>query len=175
MGLLDRLALDDLAPARVWAALDADTRRQAAESLYRGERSSEVGRGHADLAIAARLRFREIAVRRLPIERRVQYLIGQVRPDDSLASSLLLALHLDRRRPLLEQFLTRLGIPNEDGLIRDDHDLRPPESGLLAQAAEGAYQDHAEADVDLYLASLLAMDGDVWRGLVPVLRGRAGA
>jgi len=175
MGLLDRLRLDDLAPARVWAELDAHTRRHAAEALYRGPASSEAGRSHADLAIAARLRFREIAVRRLPVDRRVKYLVTQVRPDDSLASSLLLALHLGRRRPLLRNFLTQLGIPHEDGLIRDDHDLRSPESARLAAAAKSAYRDHAEDEVDLYLASLLAMDGDVWGGLLPVLRGRAGA
>jgi hypothetical protein len=175
MSLLDRLVLDDIAPARVWAALDTETRRQAAESLYRGARSSDAGRGHADLAIASRLRFRDVAVRRLPIERRVQYLVSQVRPDDSLASSLLLALHLEHRRPLLERFLTRLDIPNEEGLIRDDHDLHAPATDRLAEAAASVYQEHAQADVDLYLASLLAMDGEVWGGIAEVLRGRAGA
>jgi len=175
MGLLDRLPLEDLAPARVWSELDADTRRQAAESLYRGEASGEAGRSHADLAIAARLRFRAIAVRRLPVDRRIGYLVTQVRPDDSLASSLLLALHLDRRRPLLRSFLTQLGIPHEDGLIRDDHDLHPPETERLEAAASGAYRDHPEDEVDLYLASLLAMDGEAWGGLRCVLRGRASA
>jgi hypothetical protein len=105
----------------------------------------------------------------------VQYLTLQVRPDDSLASALLLALHLDRRKPLLEAFLTELDIPNEAGLIDEDHDLRTPEPERLAAAASTVYRAHAEDEVDLYLASLVAMDRDVWGGLLPLLRERAGA
>lgn len=175
MRLLERLPLDELVPSDIWAELDPETRRRAAEALYRGGASSESGRRHADVALAARLNFREVAVRRLPVERRVQYLVGRVRPDDALASSLLLAMHLDHRRSLLEAFLTLLEIPNQNGLIRDDHDLRPPEAGRLAGAVEALYGSHAADEVDLYLASLVAMDPHAWSGLVPILRARAAA
>jgi len=175
MGLLERLPLGDLGAGHVWKELDADTRRLAAEALYRSGASSESGRRHADVAIAARLNFREVAVRRLPVERRVQYLVARVRPDDTLASSLLLALHLDLRRPLLEAFLTLLEIPNDEGLIREDHELRPPERARLVSAAERLYLDHAAEEVDLYLASLVALDREIWSGLVPVLHARIAA
>ena len=46
-----------------------------------------------------------------------------MRPDDSLATSLLLALHLGRRQPLLSAFLDRMGIPHDEGMIDPDHEL----------------------------------------------------
>jgi hypothetical protein len=175
MSVLERLPLDRLLPSHVWAGVDAATRRRAAEALYQGHTSTESGRRHADAALAIRLSFREIAVRRMPVERRVQHLVAGVRTDDALASALLLALHLEHRRPLLEAFLTGLGIPNDGGLIRDDHDLHPPETERLAREVDALYASHAPEDVDLYLASLVALDPAVWGDLVPILRRRAGA
>ena len=137
MPLPKDLDLNRLTPAKLWSALDEETRLAAAQSLYRGTWDDPDGRRESDAAIAAALRFRPVAVRRMPVEKRVGYLLRAVRPGDSLASSLLLALHIDRRSELLERFLGRLEIPQEGGVIDPDHDVQPPGvESLRAAAAE---------------------------------------
>lgn len=172
MPLPQDLPLDGLSPAKLWSALDETTRREAAHSLYRGSWDDPAGRHEADSAIAAALRFRPVAVRKLPLERRIDYLLRVVRPDDTLATSLLTALHLDRRRPLLQFFLDRLGIPQEDGMIDPDHDLEPPAPDRLADAVAGLRAEHPGPEADLYLISLLVLDPETWGGLADVLRGK---
>jgi hypothetical protein len=174
MGLFERLPLDDLRPATLWAVLDADTRRSAAEALYTGEHSDSRTRREADMAVAAAIRFREIAVRKLSIDKRVDYLLRAVRPEDPLASSLVMSLHLEQRRGLLAAFLDALEVPHDDGMIQQDVDPDLPVE-RLASAAAGLYQNFDEAEVDLYLASLLALDPDTWSGLLPYIQERRNA
>ena len=167
------MTLRDLTPEKltstgVWAAIDPQTRRLAAESLY----EDATARREADGAIASALRFREAKVRQLPVQRRVDYLLRSVHPDDSLASSLLLALHLGHRRPLLGSFLTRLGIPHEDGIIDPDHQLDPPDADQLGEAVGRLYETFPGPEVELYLASLVALDPDSWSDLPPLMRGQ---
>lgn len=162
------LPLEELSPTAIWTHLDPETRQLAARSLYADKESRREG----DLAIATTLRFREIAVRKLPLEQRIGYLTRAVHPDDSLAASLLVALHLEQRRPLLEAFLTALGIPQTDGVIDPDHELVAQDESALSDAI-GQLDARFEApEIDLYLACLLAMDPDPWAALIPLLRRR---
>ena len=125
------------------------------------------------------LRFRDAGVRKLSVNKRINYLVRVVRPDDglasSLASSLLLALHLGRRQELLRTFLDELQIPNEDGLITADYDVGPVAAETLQPAVGKLRERFDQAQVDLYLASLLVLDPDTWGGLTDILRpdGRA--
>jgi len=169
MSILKKLSLDDLTPTTLWSELDVETRRAAANSLYRGDWDDPAGRREADNAIAAAIRFRGAAVRKLPLEKRVDYLLRAVRPDDSMARSLLLALHLDTRRGLLESFLDHLEIPQEGGMIDPDFELQPPTTERLAQAVEKLREDHPDEEVDVYLASLLAMEPETWIGLADLI------
>ena len=167
MSLLADLPLDTLTAARLWSALDPPTRTLAAEALFDGDR---VTRNQADHAIATTLRFRDAGVRKLSVNKRINYLVRVVRPDDGLASSLLLALHLGRRQELLRTFLDELQIPNEDGLITADHDVGPVATETL-QLAVGKLRERFDgAEVDLYLASLLVLDPHTWGGLTRILR-----
>jgi len=166
---------EDWTPSRVWASLDSETRREAGQALYRGARSSPLSKREADLAIAAAIRFRESAVRQLPTDRRIAYLVTAVRPDDSLASTLLIALHLERRAEILETLLGALGVPNEGGLIDDGHDLQTPTPAQLVPAVEALYERFAAEQVDLYLSTLLALDDETWGALRQVLRERMSA
>ncbi len=171
MSLLDTLELEGLTPARLWSALDPDTRRRAAESLYDSSWKDDSGRLEAESAIAATLRFRPVAVRRLPTQKRIGYLLRTVRPDDSLANTLLLALHLGARQSMLVVFLEQLGIPHEDGVIQADEFDRPdPER--LAPAVDALHERFPEEQVEVYLATLIAMEPEAWSGLIPVLRDR---
>ena len=167
MPQLKDLPLDTLTAARLWSALDPATRTLAAQALFDGDPSM---RNQADHAIATTLRFRDAGVRKLSVNKRIDYLVRVVRPDDGLASSLLTALHLGRRQELLRAFLDELQIPNEDGLITADHDLGPVATETL-QPAVGKLRGHFdEAEVDLYLVSLLVLDPDTWGGLTDILR-----
>lgn len=169
MPLLRDLTLDRLTPSRLWGALDAPTRRAAAESVYRGGRNDDVTRLQADAGIAASLRFREVAVRRLPLERRIAHLARSVRPDDTLASSLLLALHLDKRKALLEAFLDALEIPHTAGAIDEAWDMRAPDAPALRRAVDSLHAAFPAEEVELYLTSLLAMEPQTWGGLADLL------
>ncbi len=167
MTLLDDISLDNITPARLWSELDPPTRVLAAEALFEGDPAL---RGLAHQAIAAALRFRVAGVRKLSVGKRIDYLARVVRPEHELACSLLMALHLGRRQALLRSFLDHLEIPNEDGLIDADHELGPVDAEALAPAVAGLRERFEGAQVDLYLASLLALDPDVWGGLAPLLQ-----
>ena len=164
---LHDLPLDELTPARLWATLDRPTRALAARALFDGDLPT---RDQANHAIALALRFRDAGVRKLSVDRRVDYLARVVRPDDALASSLLMALHLGCRQKLLVSFLDELQIPNQDGLIAEDHELGPVVAAALEPAVRRLRDQFDGAEVEIYLASLLALDPEVWGGLGELLR-----
>jgi hypothetical protein len=142
-------------PAAIWSKLDPDTRSRAARALFRHAASDPAMRQEALHAIAAALRFREASVRKLPLDKRVEYLVRVVRPDDSLASSLLLALHV---------------VEHDAGVIDPRYEPEPPAADRLEAAIRTLRVTFPEAEVDLYLASLAAMDPETWRGLVDIGR-----
>ena len=164
--LLQSLSLDNLTPARLWSALGAPVRRLAVRAMYGDEPELRV---QADQALAEALRFRPAGVRKLPVDKRVDYFVRRVRPDNTLASTLLTTLHFAHRRTLLRAFLDALDMPNDDGLIPPDHEPEPVEPDRLAPAVETVRARFEAPDVDLYLATLLALDPDVWGGLKPLL------
>jgi len=165
--VLSQVELEGLSPAGLWSALDDVTREEAVRSVYRN--GSGGGKIEADIAIANALRFRPGAVKKLPLKRRINYLLKTVHVDDSLASTILLALHLNGRVEILKGFLDHLGIPQEDGLIDEGYDIEPPDAGALSEAASAIYQRFDAAKVDLYLAALVALDPQTWGGLREVL------
>ncbi len=167
MSLLADLPLDTLTAARLWSALDPPTRTLAAEALFDGDPST---RAQADHAIATALRFRDAGVRKLSVKKRIGYLVRVVRPDNELASSLLMALHLGCRQPLLGTFLDELQIPHEHGLIASGHEVGPVPAETLEPAVGKLRERFDQAEVELYLASLLALDSDTWGALTGILR-----
>lgn len=167
MRLLNNLPLDKLTPARLWSELDPATRALAVQALYDGDRDT---RDQADHAVATALHFRPAGVRKLPVSKRIDYFVRVVRPDNALASSLLMALHLGCRQELLSSFLDELQIPNEDGLIASDHELGPVAAEQLVPAVGVLRERFDNVDVELYLASLLVLDPDVWGAVATVLR-----
>jgi hypothetical protein len=170
MPLAGDLPLDELTPSRLWSAMDPASRLLAAQALYDPAWSDEGGRGQANLSIAAALRFRESSVRQLPLAKRADYLARLVRPSDALAAALLTALHLGRRGALLGSFLDSLGIPQREGVIDEQHVLEPPAPERLARAVTALAERFAFDEVELYLATLLALDSQTWGGLAGTLR-----
>ena len=158
--------------AKIWMSLPAPVRSLAARSFFEHDPNDAASRMQAEAAIARAVKARDVFVRRLPEERKIAYLASAVRPDEILASSLLLALHLGHRRPMLAAFLDSLGVPHDNGLIAEDADLTPPDAARLAAAAKALYESFPEEEVTLYLKVLMAMDEDLWGGLEETLRGR---
>jgi hypothetical protein len=150
----------------LWKALPADKRIQVADAFWRDESSAEIEVQHleATLLLAKRLNFRPKSVIGLSVERRAKHL-GQV-PDvsDAVATRGLIAYHFAAMRPLMAAFLDALGINHDNGLITDE-DLAAPDRDRLAQALASVRATFGTDDVDLYVKTLAALDGDTWRNL----------
>ncbi len=165
MSLASRIDLSQCSPAQLWATLDPDVKLIAARALYSHDWGNAPTRREADFAIMQGMRFRESAVRQLPVDKRATYLARSIRANDSLAGSLLLALHLEHRRDMLSAFLDALEIPHENGLIAEDHELKPPKAAALKKAAKALAGQFSADDTELYLATLYVLDRDTWAGL----------
>ncbi len=168
-----QLPWDNLTPTTLWDALDVETRRLAAGALYDPGMDDAVSRAEANAAIAAALRFRSAAVGRLPVEKRIDYLVRAVHPDDSLAGRLLRALHLGRRKTMLADFLDALEIPQRDGVIESDDPVDPPGGAKLRDAVASLRKRYPPEEVDVYLATLLAVDPGAWSDLAEIARSPA--
>src|SRR5262245_17350486 len=113
--------------AKLWMSLPSAVRAQAGKCFYGREPDDPAWLLQAESAIARAVKARDVFVRRLPAEKKIAYLATAVRPDEMLASSLLLALHLADRRPMLAAFLDALGIAHDQGVIAEGADLTPPD------------------------------------------------
>ena len=125
-----------LTPTRLWLKLDPETRMDAAGALYSHDWENDPVELEAELAIAGALKFRQVAVRKMPLAERIKVLARAVRPEQSLVSSLLLALHLERRKDMMASFLDSLEIPHEDGLIEAEFECDPPEEEKMRNAID---------------------------------------
>ena len=172
MSLASRIDLSQCAPAQLWATLDPEVRIAAARALYTHDWGEAPTRREADFTIMQGMRFRESAVRQLSIDKRAQYLARSIRPTDSLAGSMLLALHLEHRRGMLSAFLDALKIPHENGLIAEDHDMKPPTTVTLENAAKVLRDRFPAEEVALHLATLYVLDRVTWAGLALLLYGK---
>jgi len=172
MSLASRIDLSQCSPSKLWASLEPEVRLAAARSLYSHDWGEAPTRREADVAIMQGMRFRESAVRQLPTDKRAQYVARSIRPTDSLAGSMLLALHLEQRRAMLSAFLDALKIPHANGLIAEDHDMKPPSVAALEKATKTLSEGFPAEEVELYLATLHVLDRVTWAGLAPLLCGK---
>lgn len=174
MALLETESLEDITPGRLWAGLSEETRGQAARALYDRRWEDSTTKREANLAIAGALRFREQAVRKMPVDKRVHYLLRAVAPSESLAASLLMALHLVERKAMLECFLDALGIPQSDGVILENAPIDVSDPEKVTAAVDDLRERFPADHVDLYLASLVAMDPELWSPVAELVRARSG-
>lgn len=154
--------------------MDAETRHEAALAFWRDTDSPEIAAQHAEalMALARRLNFRPKSLQALPVERRAKFLAQMADVSDAIATRALIAFHFAARRPLMAAFLDQLGIAHDDGLITAE-ELAPPAADRLEQAAAAITGPFVAADVDLYLRTLAALDGDTWGNLEAVLAARS--
>ena len=63
----------------------------------------------------------------------------------------------------------------DNGMIAEDHALQAPGKEALVRATEALDARFPAREVDVYLASLLALDPGSWEGLGDVLEARRSA
>ncbi|HWB29624.1 MAG TPA: hypothetical protein VG736_03905 [Vicinamibacterales bacterium] len=158
-------------PSRLWKDMPVEKRVMAAEAFWRDTESAEIQAQHAEalLMLARRLNFRPKTLQSLSIDRRARHLaqVGDV--SDAIATRALIAYHFAAQRPLMGAFLDALGIAHENGLIADES-LAAPSADRIAAAAETVRSSFDAGDVDLYLRTLAALDGETWANLTPLLQ-----
>ena len=154
-------------PSQLWKNLPADVRVAAADAFWRDSGAGDgvdAQKMEATVLIARRMNFRPKSVPGLPVERRAKQL-AQIRDvSDAVATRALIAYHLAAQRPMMGAFLEAVGIPHDQGIITTE-ELSAPEPARLA-AGVGAIRAAYPADhVELYLNTLVAVDGDTWGGI----------
>jgi hypothetical protein len=147
-----------------------DARLKAADAFWRDRDSPSIEVPHAEAVtlIARRLKFREQSVLALPADRRAKYLAELPDLSDTLATRALIAYHFEHQRPLMSAFLDALGIAHENGLITAE-EVAAPAPDRIATAVDALRGTFETPDVDLYLRTLAALDGDTWRAVETVL------
>jgi hypothetical protein len=151
--------------SRLWKHLSAED-RLAATSLFFSEPSPEVV-GIALGSIVKARHMRPQAARALAPEAQARILATVLDPGEALAASLLVALHLGGRRPLLTAFLDALGLPHENGVLKEESDAPPPNEPRIRKGV-AALAAFPRAQVETYLNTLWLQDPERWAVLEKV-------
>lgn len=160
-------------PGRLWKRIPLERRTEAATAFWQDEEGVEQ-QAEALLAIASHFHFRLKTTRSLPLERKVRYLASLPGLSDAVAGRVLVAFHLQHRRPMLAAFLDTLGIAHDNGVLSGEP-LETPDPAKLQEAAAKLRAEFPKEDVDLYFQTLLVQDPDTWGGLAPLLGDEAGS
>ena len=139
-----------------------EQRLQAARAFWMDEQAAD-DQVQAVMLISQQKKFRPKTVLALDDDRKARHLASLASLPEAVAARVLVVYHLAEQRPLMGTFLDALGIAHENGLIQDD-DVKPdPEK--MGPAVEALTQRYPEADVSLYLNTLLCQDPETWKGL----------
>ena len=114
--------------------------------------------------IARQIKFRPKSVLALPVEKKARHLASLAQVSDLLAARLLVAYHLEHQRPMMGAFLDALGIPHEDGLIKDESPTAP-DAATLDTGRGDALGRVSERRRRRYFWTLLWQDPETWGGL----------
>jgi hypothetical protein len=145
--------------SRLWKRLTPEE-RQAASRAFWSEPAHE-STAQALAAIVKARRVRPQVARSMPAEEQARVLASILDPGETVAASLLVALHMGDRRPMLGAFLDALGMQHEDGILKDDPGGSATDEGVRA-AAERLLAAHPARDVVVYLNTLWLQDPERW-------------
>jgi hypothetical protein len=153
------MALEETA-VRLWKRLTREEKLAAAACFWREPAEALLG---SALGVVVKARHvRPQVARSLPIEVRAQALASVQDPSEPMAAALLVSLHLGERRALLAAFLDALGLPHENGILKED----APEPPLAEAAAKAAFQavtaGFPRHQVETYLNTLWLQDPERW-------------
>jgi hypothetical protein len=151
-----------LTPARLWKRMTAEQRLNAARAFWQSDEAGD-DQVQAVLLIAQQKKFRPKTVMTLDEERRARHLASFASIPETMAARALIVYHLAMQRPMMGAFLDALGIAHENGVIQAD-DVKPDEA-KLAPSVDQIVAAYPQADVALYLNTLLCQDPETWGGL----------
>jgi hypothetical protein len=149
--------------ARLWKRLSREERSAAALSFWKDTPPEVTG-----IALAALVKARHMrpqVARSMPPEEQARALASVLDVGEPVASSLLVALHLGERRPMLATFLDAAGLPHENGLLKED-DTAAVAAGATGKGIEALRAaGHSPEQVRTYLNTLWLQDPDRWKAL----------
>lgn len=146
---------------RIWKDLTAEERLAAAQEVV--EDTSPLMRNTVAAVVAQARNMRPQSAARLPKDSLARIVATVRDPGEMLAASLLVALHLGGRRPLLAKFLDAAGLPHENGVLADDAPTTVAADGL--DRALRAIADEPRDRVRCYLNTILLQDPERWGGI----------
>jgi hypothetical protein len=149
--------------------MTADQRLDAARAFWRSEDAAD-DQIQAVLLIAQQKKFRPKTVMALDEERRARHLASFPSIPETMAARALVAYHLAAQRPMMGAFLDALGIAHEEGVIQAE-DIKP-DAASLAPSVDRIAETYPQADVALYLNTLLCQDPETWGALRPIVEER---
>jgi hypothetical protein len=150
-------------PTRLWRHLPPEERLAATTAFFREPPPELVGTALGALAKARHMRPQ--AARALAPDAQARILATVIDPDEPLAQGLLVSLHLGTRRPLLTAFLDALGLPHEDGVLKEEADASAPITEDQARGAVKALAAFPRSHVETYLNALFLQDPERWAAL----------
>lgn len=147
---------------RVWKRLQREEKVAAARHFF--TEPPEELYGTALGAVIKARHLRPQVARSLPPDELAKALAAVLDPGEPLAAALLVALHLGDRREVLKAFLDGVGLPHEEGLLKDDGDT-PPTAAALQKGVAALRSGFTAHEARTYLNALWLQDPDRWRGL----------
>ena len=148
---------------RLWKRLPPEDRLQAATSFWQEPAPDVLGSALGALVKARHMRPQ--AARALPAETQAKILGSVLDPGETLAASLLVALHLGQRRPLLSTFLDELGLPHEGGILKEEGQAAPITEAAARTAVKALAASYPPSQVLVYLNTLWLQDPVRWEAL----------
>ena len=156
-------SVEEIRPSRMWRLMPADLRTSAAAAFWSDDQAA-LEQAEAVALIARQIKFRPKSVLSLPVDKKAKHLAGLAQVSDLLAARLLISYHLEHQRPMMGAFLDLLGIPHEDGLIKEETP-KTPEPDVLDKAVAELAAKYPKQDVARYFWALLWQDPETWAGL----------
>jgi hypothetical protein len=154
--------------ARLWKRLDREDRLVAASHFWRDPHGELLGPALSAIVKARHLRPQ--VARSMPPEEQARALASLMEPGETVAAGLLVALHLGDRRALLKTFLDALGLPHEDGVLKEEGEGQALAEGALRSAVQALLANHPRSHVEVYLNTLWLQDPERWQGLPDALQ-----
>jgi hypothetical protein len=102
--------------------------------------------------------------RALDEEEKARSLASVLDPGETVASALLVALHLGERRPILAAFLDAAGLPHENGVLKEE-DSTPLSEDAARAGVRALLASYPRAHVETYLNTLWLQDPERWEPL----------
>ena len=148
---------------RVWKRLGREDKIAAAARFFE-EPAQEVYASAVGAIIKAR-HLRPQVARSMPPEEQGRALASVLDPGEPVAAALLVALHLGPRREMLRVFLDAVGLPHDDGILKEEAQAASIDEAQLRAGADALKAKFSADEIRTYLNTLWLQDPEGWNAL----------